>query len=235
MTSQVTPARPTVGVGISLRSVSKRYQLGDGSTIVAADDIDLDLEPSTMTTIVGPSGSGKSTLLHLIGAIDRPDGGAIVVGDHDITSLRRNAAADYRASIGFVFQQFHLLTALTAEDNVIAPLVSRKVPFDRHSYARELIAAVGLDGRNASLPSQLSGGQQQRVAIARALIARPGLVLADEPTGNLDSATASDIIALLRRLQRLHGTTLVLATHDPTISAQADRTVHIRDGKLSSG
>lgn len=235
MTSQVTPARPTVGVAISLRSISKRYQLGDGSTIVAADDIDLQLEAGTMTTIVGPSGSGKSTLLHLIGAIDRPDGGAVVVGDHDITSLRRNAAADYRASIGFVFQQFHLLPALTAEDNVIAPLVSRKVPFDRHSYARELIAAVGLDGRNDSLPSQLSGGQQQRVAIARALIARPGLVLADEPTGNLDSATASDIIALLRRLQRSHGTTLVLATHDPTISAQADRTVHIRDGKLSSG
>lgn len=232
MTSQDTAAKRADGVGITLRSVSKRYYLGDGSRINAADDIDLDLEPGTMTAIVGPSGSGKSTLLHLIGAIDRPDGGTIVVGDQDITRFRRNAAADYRASIGFVFQQFHLLPALTTEDNVIAPLVSRKVPYDRHGYARELIAAVGLDGRNHSLPSQLSGGQQQRVAIARALIARPGLILADEPTGNLDSQTAGDIIALLRRLQRSHGTTLLLATHDSTITAQADRTVHVRDGKV---
>lgn len=234
MTSQITPdTHKDAGADIRLRAVSKRYRLGDGSTIDAAHGVDLDLEPGTLTALVGPSGSGKSTLLHLIGAIDRPDSGTIIIGGRDITRLRRNAAADYRASIGFIFQQFHLLPALTVQDNVLAPLVSRKVPFDRHECARELIASVGLDGRHESLPSQLSGGQQQRVAIARALIARPGLVLADEPTGNLDSQTANDIIALLRRLQRSHNTTLIIATHDQTISAQADYIVHIQDGKIT--
>lgn len=170
MTSPVTPdTSKGVVADIRLRSVTKRYRLGDGSTIDAARDVDLDLEPGTLTVIVGPSGSGKSTLLHLIGAIDRPDSGTIMIGDHDITQLRRNAAADYRASIGFIFQQFHLLPAFTVQDNVLAPLVSRKVPFDRHEYARELISAVGLDGRNNSLPSQLSGG----AATARGHRARP--------------------------------------------------------------
>ncbi|HEY0953017.1 ABC transporter ATP-binding protein [Nocardioides sp.] len=195
-------------------------------------DIDLDIAPGTFTAVVGASGSGKSTLLHLIGAIDRPVAGQILVGDRDVTQLGRNAAADYRATIGFVFQRFHLLPALTVRDNVLAPLVGRKTAVARDARARELIAAVGLAGREDSLPSQLSGGQQQRVAIARALVAHPGIVLADEPTGNLDSATAREIIALLRDLQADQGTTLVMATHDREIVALADAVLDLRDGAI---
>ncbi|GAA1255956.1 ABC transporter ATP-binding protein [Oryzihumus leptocrescens] len=231
----MTPSAPTPvrdGVAVSLRSVSKTYRLGDGSTLTAADGIDLDLGAGRFTAVVGPSGSGKSTLLHLIGAIDEPDSGTITVGEQEVTSLGRRALADYRSTIGFVFQQFHLIPALTLLDNVIAPLVGRRVAFDRHERARELLEAVGLGDRHASLPSQLSGGQQQRVAIARALVAGPGLLLADEPTGNLDSHTAGEILALLANLQRTHGTTVVMATHDPSVADRADRVVAIRDGRL---
>ena len=226
-------ASPTRGAPIAIRGLCKHYRLPDGSVIDAARDIDLDIVPGTFTALVGASGSGKSTLLHLMGAIDRPDAGEIVVGGRDVARLGRTEAADYRATIGFVFQRFHLLPALTVLDNVLAPLVGRKVTFDGHARARDLVAAVGLTGREDSLPSQLSGGQQQRVAIARALIAHPGLVLADEPTGNLDSATARDVIGLLRNLQVDQGTTLVMATHDRDIAARADVVIDLRDGAVS--
>jgi putative ABC transport system ATP-binding protein len=232
MTQTRDRSTTTVGAPIRLHAVTKSYRLGDGSVIEAAKDVDLAIEPGTFTAVVGQSGSGKSTLLHLIGAIDVPDAGTITVGDLDVTRLDRNAAADYRASIGFVFQQFHLLPVLTVRDNILAPLVARKVSFDRHERAGELIDAVGLDGRGDSLPSQLSGGQQQRVAIARALISQPGLLLADEPTGNLDSHTAAEIITLLIDLQRRHHATLIMATHDNDLASQADRTVRIHDGRL---
>jgi putative ABC transport system ATP-binding protein len=225
-------ASSLTGVPVTLRSVTKRYRLGDGSTIEAAKGIDLHLDAGQFIVVTGASGSGKSTLLHLIGAIDRPDSGTISVAGRHITMLGRRAAADYRATIGFVFQQFHLLPALTVLDNVVAPLVSRRVPFDRHKRARELLEAVGLSDRADSVPSQLSGGQQQRVAIARALISQPGLLLADEPTGNLDSHTAADVLALLHRLQRLHRTTVIMASHDQTIAARADRVVALRDGEV---
>lgn len=221
------------GVAVHLENVSKAYRLGDGSTLTAADDITLTIEPGQFTAVVGASGSGKSTLLHLIGAIDRPDIGTITVGKSDITALGRRDLADYRASIGFIFQQFHLLPALTVTDNILAPLVARKTSYDRHERACELVVAVGLAGRESALPSQLSGGQQQRVAIARALVAEPQVVLADEPTGNLDSHTAAEILDLLRSLQHDHGTTLVMATHDHNIAATADYTIHIRDGRPS--
>lgn len=238
MTSTPTPLPPTTtpadgrsGVAVHLRQVSKSYRLGDGSTLTAADDITLTIAAAQFTAVVGASGSGKSTLLHLIGAIDRPDTGTITVGERDLTALSRRQLADFRAGIAFIFQQFHLLPALTVTDNVLAPLVSRKTSYDRNLRAHELIAAVGLTGRESALPSQLSGGQQQRVAIARALIASPAVILADEPTGNLDSHTAAEILALLTSLQRDHGTTLIMATHDERIAATADTVIHIIDGR----
>ena len=226
------PTATTAGAAVELRNVSKTYRLPDGSQISAADNIAHRIQPGAFTAIVGPSGSGKSTLLHLLGTIDHPDQGSIIVDGIDITTLSRNAAADFRATIGFVFQRFHLLPALTVRDNVLAPLVARKTPFDRHERATALIEAVGLAGRENSLPHQLSGGQQQRVAIARALIGNPTLLLADEPTGNLDSATAAEVLVLLRDLQRTHGTTLVMATHDHQVASQADTILALRDGAL---
>lgn len=219
------------GDRVELRDVRKTYQLGDGSHLIAADNVTLTVEPGQTTAFVGASGSGKSTLLHLIGAINRPDSGTITVGGQQITSLSRRALADYRSRLGFVFQQFHLLPAFTAIDNVIAPLVARKVPFDKHRRASDLLDAVGLGGRETALPAQLSGGQQQRVAIARALINSPGLLLADEPTGNLDSKTAEDITSLLTDLQQNRGTTLIIATHDTELAARCHRQIRIHDGR----
>ncbi len=151
--SASTPVAPNrVGVTVTLENISKTYRLGDGSSLTAADDVTLELSPGAFTSVVGASGSGKSTLLHLIGAIDRPDSGRIIVGGLDVTALGRRELADFRAGVGFIFQQFHLLPALTVTDNVLAPLVGRRSSFDRHERARELIAAVGLSGREAALP-----------------------------------------------------------------------------------
>jgi putative ABC transport system ATP-binding protein len=219
---------------IEVRDVSKAYRTVD-ATITAADHLTLDITAGTTTALTGPSGSGKSTLLHLIGGLDRPDTGSITVDGINITTLGRGKSADYRAGIGFVFQRFNLLPALTVEDNVIAPTLgqtSRRGRGDRYTRARELLAAVGLAGRDHTLATRLSGGQQQRVAIARALINDPTLVLADEPTGNLDSTTGADIIELLLGLRETRGTTVVIATHDPAIAARADRILRIRDGAL---
>lgn len=227
-----TPTKNTrSGARIRLEHVTKAYTLGDGSTLTAADDVTLDIPAGAFTCFTGPSGSGKSTLLHLIGAVDVPDAGTISVDDRTITAMNRRDLADYRASIGFVFQQFHLIPSLNLLDNVLAPLVERKTTYDRHDHARQLLNAVGLGNRTTAMPSQLSGGQQQRVAIARALVGRPNLLLADEPTGNLDSTTATEILDLLRSLQHDHGATLVMATHDPTIAATADHQVTIHDGR----
>lgn len=223
------------GAAVALCEVTRSYRLGDGSTLCAADRIITTFSPGQTTAVLGASGSGKSTLLHLIGAVDRPDSGRITVDEVEITSLGRNALADYRASIGFVFQQFHLLPALTALDNVLAPLVARTVNFDKHDRARALLAAVGLSGREHALPAHLSGGQQQRVAIARALIHGPRLVLADEPTGNLDSTTAAGTLDLMYELQREGGTTLIIATHDHTIAERSDHILRIVDGQLRDG
>ncbi|RNI22131.1 ABC transporter ATP-binding protein [Flexivirga caeni] len=234
MTTTHSMRKPApAGSRLVIADLCKSYRMGDQSVLTAADDVNLEIAPGTITAITGPSGSGKSTLLHLIGAIDRADSGRILVDDTDITGLRGNALADYRASVGFIFQQFHLVPSLTAFDNVLAPLVSRKTSFDRRSRAQELLAEVGLDGRERALPSHLSGGQQQRVAIARALVNSPGLILADEPTGNLDAANAAGILKLLRRLQEAYGTTILIATHDAAIASRADSIVTVRDGRTT--
>lgn len=216
---------------VRMERVTKRYPLGDGSVIRAADCVTLELAAGRRTALVGPSGSGKSTLLHLIAAIDIPDEGRITVGNVEITSLSRRLMADYRAGIGFVFQQFHLIPALTAIDNVSAPLVRRCPSRERRARALEMLDAVGLADRGDARPEQLSGGQQQRVAIARALIVRPALLLADEPTGNLDSTSAAGVLDLLGDVQQRYATTLVVATHDPDVAAYCNDVVEVHDGR----
>jgi putative ABC transport system ATP-binding protein len=217
---------------VELVDVSKRYTLGDGSVLHAVRKASLEVEAGTRVGLVGASGSGKSTLLHLIGAIDVPDEGEISVAGTAITGLGRRRLADYRSGVGFVFQQFHLLPALSLLDNVTAPLVGRRSSRERNLRARMMLEAVGLSDRASARPDQLSGGQQQRVAIARALVVEPALILADEPTGNLDSATAAEILHLLGEVQEQFGTTLIIATHDQKVAASCDQVVAIRDGRL---
>jgi len=228
--SQPEPA--TAGARVSVTQLQKTYGLDTGQQIRAAAGVDLTVTPGSVVAVTGPSGSGKSTLLHLIGAIDRPDSGSITVDTTPVTSLRPRQVAEYRRTIGFVFQRYNLLPALTALDNVLAPVLPYRTRFDKHARASDLLAAVGLEGRETSLPSRLSGGQQQRVAIARALINSPRLLLADEPTGNLDSNTGTAVLDLLLDLRAKHGMTILLATHDPAIAAHADRLLRMRDGAL---
>jgi putative ABC transport system ATP-binding protein len=217
---------------IELRGVSKRYGTGSGPPVTAADDVSLTLAPGGLIALTGASGSGKSTLLHLIGAIERPDAGTITSGGHEVTALRGAALAAYRRTVGFVFQRYNLLPALTALDNVIVPVLPYRTGWDKAERGRQLLAAVGLDGRERSLPSRMSGGEQQRVAVARALINAPHLLLADEPTGNLDSHSATAIIDLLARLRGESQMTVVIATHDPQIAARCDRLIRLRDGAV---
>ena len=217
---------------IEMRGVSKHYGIGKDQRVAAADGISLVIPPGTFLAVTGASGSGKSTLLHLIGAIERPDSGAIISGGTEITALRSAQLAAYRRTVGFVFQRYNLLPALTALDNVIAPVLPFRTRWNKRDRGRELLAAVGLAGREQSLPSRLSGGEQQRVAIARALVNTPSLLLADEPTGNLDSANTAEILALLARLREEHSMTVVLASHNPQIAARSDRLIRLRDGAV---
>jgi putative ABC transport system ATP-binding protein len=223
------------GFDLHLTDVRKTYRSGAAEPVVAVDGVSLDLAPAATLALTGPSGSGKSTLLHLLGAIDAPDSGTIRVGGTDLTSLDRKRLAGYRATVGFVFQSFQLLPALSARDNITAPVLPhrRKLSFNPAARAQQLLDAVGLGGRGGSLPSQLSGGQQQRVAIARALIMQPGLLLADEPTGALDSEIGKEIVDLLLSLNAEHGTTLVIATHDQSIAERCGQVLRIRDGRIS--
>jgi putative ABC transport system ATP-binding protein len=223
-----------IGSAIRIQDVIKRYTLDEGTELVAADRVSLTVEPGTLVGLTGPSGSGKSTLLHLVGGVDRAESGTITVDDREVTALRGDALAEHRRHVGFVFQRFNLLGALTARDNVLAPVVPFKVGFDKAARADELLAAVGLAGRERSLPSRMSGGEQQRVAIARALVWSPGLLLADEPTGNLDSRTGAGILDLLTRLREQHGMTILLATHDPLVAARCDRLVRLQDGQITN-
>jgi putative ABC transport system ATP-binding protein len=221
------------GSSVRIDEVVKRYTLDEGVELIAADGVSLAVEPGALVALTGPSGSGKSTLLHLVGGVDGADGGSIRVDDREVTALSGDALAAHRRHVGFVFQRFNLLGALTARDNVLAPVVPFKVGFDKAGRADELLAAVGLQGRERSLPSRMSGGQQQRVAIARALVWEPGLLLADEPTGNLDTRTGAAILDLLLDVRAQRGTTILLATHDPVVAARCDRLVRLQDGRIT--
>jgi putative ABC transport system ATP-binding protein len=219
------------GAAVSLRGLSKSFRSG-ASEIVAVDDVTLDLAAGSVVAVSGPSGAGKSTLLHLIGAIEAADHGTIEVGGIDLAGLRRRRLAKYRRTVGFVFQRYHLLPALTAADNVLAPVLPYRVNYDKLARARELLAAVGLADRATAVPARLSGGEQQRVAIARALMAEPALLLADEPTGNLDSRTGEEILDLLLSLRDQRGMTILVATHERQVAARCDRMIRMRDGRV---
>jgi putative ABC transport system ATP-binding protein len=221
----------STGATVHVQDLVKIFPAGR-ERLTAVDGLSIDLAAGSITAVTGPSGSGKSTLLHLIGAVESADSGVIEVGDVEVTALRGRRLAGYRRTVGFVFQRYHLLPALTALDNVIAPVLPYRVPYDRAARARELLAAVGLAGRERSLPAQLSGGQQQRVAIARALMGEPRLLLADEPTGNLDTANSAQILDLLLDLRDQRGLTVVLATHERSAAARCDRLLRLTDGKL---
>ncbi|WP_432723444.1 ABC transporter ATP-binding protein [Jeongeupia wiesaeckerbachi] len=220
---------------VVLQGVGKRYRLGQVD-VPALTGIDLDIHPDRFTVLSGPSGSGKTTLLNLIGGIDRPDSGRVVVDGQDLAGLSDDALSDFRARrLGFVFQNFNLLPVLTAFENVEYPLLLTGVPRpERRRRVDELLAAVGLSDKATSRPNQLSGGQRQRVAIARALATQPQLVLADEPTANLDSHTGGAILALMRQMQRDYRVSFVFSSHDPQVLAQADDAVHIRDGAITA-
>jgi putative ABC transport system ATP-binding protein len=211
--------------------LTKRYTTG-GAELVALEAVDLVVTAGAFVAIVGPSGSGKSTLLHLLGLMDEADSGTIRIDGEEVSGLSSSAQVGYRRRIGFVFQRFHLLPALTVLDNVAAPLLPYRTDFDKLERARDLLAAVGLAGREKALPSELSGGQQQRVAIARALMNDPVLLLADEPTGNLDSQTGGEIIDLLLDLRERHAMTILVATHDQVIASRCDRIVRLLDGRI---
>ena len=218
---------------IALRGVSKTVPSGSG-TLTILHPLDLVVPARQVMAITGPSGSGKSTLLGLIAGLDSPSTGQIAIDGTDITSLDEDALARLRGRrIGFVFQFFHLLPSLTALENVLIPMEIAGVSGAR-ARATALLQEVGLSERGHHYPSQLSGGEQQRVAIARALANEPPLLLADEPTGNLDSATGHHIIDLLLAINRSRGTTLVLVTHDPELAAVADAAIALRDGHIVS-
>ena len=216
---------------VRVRELAKTFRTLDAD-ITAAAAIDLDVLEGTITALVGPSGSGKSTLLHLIGALDTPDSGEITVAGDLIIGMSSKQLASYRRTVGFVFQNFNLLPTLTVLDNVVIPVLPYRTSFDPYAKGRELLTTVGLDGRENTLATRLSGGQQQRVAIARALINDPRLVLADEPTGNLDTSTGEEIIRLLFGLRDIHGATLIIATHDPDLAKRCDHIVYMRDGRI---
>ena len=196
--------------------------------------IDLDIRPDRFTVISGSSGSGKTTLLNIIGCIDQPDAGELVVADENVRALDDDALADFRArAIGFVFQNFNLLPVLTAYENIEYPLLLTRMPARaRAERVRSLLEAVGLADRAKSFPGQLSGGQRQRVAIARALAPAPQIVLADEPTANLDSRTGGAILDLMRRMQREHHVSFIFSSHDPKVLAAADDAVMLSDGRI---
>ncbi len=217
---------------VSVKDVSKTYRLGS-QTVTALADVCLTIHGGEFMAVAGPSGSGKTTLLNLIGCLDVPTSGEIAIDGEPITRLTAGRRADLRArKLGFIFQTFNLIPVLTAWENVEYPLLIHRRGGDPAERVRRALEQVGLGERARHRPSELSGGQQQRVAIARALVSEPALVLADEPTANLDSATGRDIVDLMRRLNRERGTTFVFSTHDPRIMSAADRVVEISDGRL---
>jgi len=222
---------------ISIRNLTKTYQMGENA-VHALRSISLDIQPSEFVTVVGPSGSGKSTLMHILGCLDQPTSGQYFLDGKDVSRLSDDEISAVRNNkIGFVFQGFNLLTRTSALENVELPLLYSKVPVpaaERRRRAMEALAAVGLESRSEHHTNQLSGGQQQRVAIARALLNNPSILLADEPTGNLDSRTSVEVMDIFQSLKEERGITIVLITHEPDVAAYGSRIVAFRDGVIVS-
>jgi putative ABC transport system ATP-binding protein len=234
--AETVPVDPTVAGSASyeLRGVRKEYGRGN-STVAALRDVDLTIPRGKVVAVVGPSGSGKSTLLQLLGALDRPTSGQVLCNGRDLATMSDGQLSTLRReTIGFIFQQFNLIPTLNAQANVEVALAPAGVRGSaRAQRARALLETVGLAHRADHLPTQLSGGEQQRVAIARALANRPSVLLADEPTGNLDSATGDEILTVLQDLCRRDGHTVIVVTHDPAIAGSADVTIRIKDGRVA--
>lgn len=222
---------------ISLKNISKEYILGDEMVFSALDDVSLEISRGEFSAIVGASGSGKSTLMHAIGLLDKPTRGEIVVDGQDVSKLDDDQTSALRNRfVGFVFQQFNLLNKLTIKENVLLPVTyaRHKLDFDPDERAENLLNRFGILSKKDSYPNKISGGQQQRVAVARALIMNPQLILADEPTGNLDHKTGVEIINLFEDLNKKDGITIVMVTHEPEVADRAKRQIKVQDGKIVS-
>ena len=224
-----------VAAAVAIEDVVRQFGRGD-SAVRALDGISITVAEGDFLAVMGPSGSGKSTLLNLVGALDRPDAGSILVGGRDIAGLSVRESAQYRRTeVGFVFQSFNLLPRLTVLENVAMPLMFDGVSAgDRRARAEAVLTELGMSHRLSHRPPTLSGGEKQRVAIARSLVHQPRLLLADEPTGNLDSRNAEAAMELLTQLNRDRGQTIILITHEPDVARHAGRVVHMRDGRFSS-
>jgi putative ABC transport system ATP-binding protein len=222
--------------GIHVTALSKNYQLGR-TVVHALRDVSLELESGSFACIAGPSGSGKTTLLNLIGLVDEPTSGGIRIGGQDVRALNEAARTRYRSRhLGFIFQSFNLLPVLTVFENVRLPLLlHRDLPAsEKRERVEQLVEAVGLSAHARHKPFELSGGQRQRVAIARALVTHPKLVLADEPTANLDTETGAEVLDLMQRIHREKGTSFLFSTHDPRIMERAGRIIRLRDGRVEA-
>lgn len=219
---------------VRTRGLKKYYQVGS-QTVKALDGVDLEVREREFVSIIGKSGSGKSTLLHMIGGLDVPSEGQVIVDGMNLEKMNREALALYRRrKIGFIFQQYNLIPDLNVYDNILFPLELDGRQVDK-KFIRELMAVLNISNKKEMLPSMLSGGEQQRVAIARALGAKPSIILADEPTGNLDTMASHDVIGLLKILAKQYQQTIILITHDGDIAQMADRIVRIEDGKIRKG
>ena len=218
---------------LEARDVKKAYQMGK-VTVPALRGVTFEVAEREFVAVFGPSGSGKSTLLHILGALDKPDEGSVLIEGTNLSTLSDNELAEVRLrKIGFVFQFFNLIPRFTALRNVEIPLALADVPDkELHEKAREVLRLVGLEGRLNHRPTELSGGEQQRVAIARALVNNPSIILADEPTGNLDTTTGWEIVQLMKRLSEERGQTFIVVTHDPAIAETADRMIFLKDGLI---
>lgn len=222
---------------ISLKNVSKEYLLGDGTIFTALKNINLEIREGEFSAIIGPSGSGKSTLMHMIGLLDKPSRGEIIVNGKDVAKLDDNQTSVLRNSyVGFVFQQFNLLNKLTIKENILLPFAynQKVLDFDPEERAEMLMERFGIITKKDSFPNRISGGQQQRVAVARALIMKPQLILADEPTGNLDHKTGNEIINLFEQLNKEEGITIVMVTHEMELAERTRRQTKVFDGEIIS-
>lgn len=220
---------------IKLTNVTKSYTLEDNVVFTALDDVSLTIQKGEFSSIIGPSGSGKSTLMHIIGLLDKPTSGSVYINEKDVSKLHDNDLSSLRNRfVGFVFQQFNLINKLTVLENILIPTIYTRteLSYDPIEKARYLLKRFGLESKEKSYPNRISGGQQQRVAIARALIMNPNLILADEPTGNLDSKSGAEILKLLKELHENEKITVVIVTHDTGVAAKTERQIVIKDGKV---